>query len=84
MRPFLLLKFLSENKARWYPTNSLVNLLWPDPGKTPIAAKQALARSKKRITDLLSTYLDGQDDVESWPHNGYRMKPHLDSSGKSS
>ena len=75
---FLLLKFLSENKGRWYATDRLVDFLWPDPDRAPIAAKQALARSKKRINDLLRPYLQGEDAIESWPHRGYRMKLRLD------
>jgi len=74
---FHLLRFLAENRGRWYPTERLVDVLWPDPDKMPIAANQALARSKKRVNDLLRPYLRGQDAIVSAPFRGYRMKPGL-------
>jgi hypothetical protein len=75
---FRLLKFLAVNKGRWYPVPYLVELLWPDPDTMPLQANQALARDKRRINDLLSPYLGGQEAIEAWPHRGYRMKPRLD------
>jgi hypothetical protein len=81
---FLLLKFLSENEGRWYPIDRLVDMLWPDPDKIPIAAKSALARSKRRINDLLGPYLQGQNAIVSVPFRGYHMKPRLDPPEKSS
>jgi len=77
---FHLLRFLAENKGRWYPTDGLVDLLWPDPDKSPVAANQALARSKKRVNDLLRPHLLGEDAIDSAPFRGYRMKPRLDHS----
>lgn len=75
---FLLLKFLAENKGKWYPTDHSVDLLWPVPDRMPIAAKQALAQAKKRVNDLLGPHLQGEDAIVSAPFKGYRMKPHLD------
>ena len=75
---FLLLKFLVENKGRSYPIDRLVDLLWPDSDKMPIAAKQALSRSKRMINDLLRAHLREQDAIVSKPYRGYRMKPGLD------
>ena len=71
---FLLLHFLSENKGKWYPTDRLVVVLWPDPDKMPIAAKQALAKCKKRINDVLRPYLQGQDPIVSKAYRGYQLK----------
>ena len=81
---FLPLKFLSENKGRWYPTDHSVDLLWPDPDRMPIAAKQALAQAKRRVNDLLGPHLQGEDAIVSAPFKGYRMKPHLDFPERSS
>ena len=81
---FHLLNFLAENKGRWYPTDRLVDLLWPDPDRIPLAAKGALAKSKKRVNDLLRPYWQGQDAIESRPHRGYRMKLRLDFTERSS
>ena len=81
---FLLLKFLSESRGRWYPTDRLVDLLWPDPDKMPIAAKGALAKAKKRVNDLLGPHLQGENAIQSWPHRGYRMKLRLDFPAKGS
>ncbi len=75
---FVLLKFLSENKGKWYPTDRLVVVLWPDPDKMPIAAKQALSKCKTRINDLLNPYLHGQDAIVSKAYRGYQMKARLD------
>jgi len=77
-RSFRLLKFLSENKGRWYPVAYLESSLWPDPDKSPYQTNQALSRFKKAINDLLSPYLSGREAIESWPHRGYRMKPRLE------
>lgn len=74
---FRLLKFLADHKGRWYPVPFLVELLWPDPDLQPFQANQALARDKRRINDLLSPYLEGQEAVQSWVHKGYQMKTHL-------
>ena len=79
---FNLVKFLSENRGRWYPTDRLVDLLWPDPERMPIAPNQALARGKKKVNDLLKPHLGGQDAITAWPHRGYCMKPRLDPPGK--
>ena len=76
---FLLLKFLSENKGRWYPTDRLVEMLWPDPDRMPIAAKQALAQVKRRVNQLIGPHIQGEDAIVSAPFKGYWMKPHLDS-----
>ncbi len=81
---FLLLMHLSRNRSRWYPTTSLVDLLWPDPDRMPIAAKQALAQAKRRVNDLLGPHLQGEDAIVSAPYKGYRMKPHLDFPERSS
>lgn len=75
---FLLLQFLSENKGKWYPTDRLVVVLWPDPDKMPIAAKQALAKCKRRINDVLRLYLHAQDAIVSKAYRGYQMKARLD------
>lgn len=75
---FLLLKFLSKNKGRWYPLDRLVDLLWLDPDRMPIAAKGTLSKSKKRVNDLLRPYLDGQDAIVAAPYRGYHMKARLD------
>ena len=75
---FLLLKFLSENRGHWYPTDRLVNVLWPDPDRMPIAAKQALSHSKKRINDLLKPHLRGLKAIDAAQFKGYQMKPRLD------
>ena len=75
---FRLLKFLAENKGRWYQVPSLVSLLWPNPDSSPYQAEQALSRDKRRINDLLSPYLGDQEAIQSWPHKGYRMKARLD------
>ena len=77
---FVLLKFLSENKGMWYPTDRLVELLWPGPDGGPLEPAQALSRSKRRVNDLLGPYLRGQDAIVSAPFKGYRMKPGLDHS----
>jgi class 3 adenylate cyclase len=79
---FNLLRFLSEHKGSWYTTDGLIDLLWTDPDKMPVATDQALARNKKRINDLLKPYLRGQDAVISAPFRGYRMKPMLDAGEK--
>ena len=81
---FLLLQFLSEHRGGWYPTDRLVDLVWPDPDRMPIAAKGALSKSKKRVNDLLRLYLDGQDAIVAAPYRGYRMKERLDDPEKSS
>jgi hypothetical protein len=75
---FRLLKFLAENKGRWYPIAYLASLLWPDPDTSPLQADQAMSRDKRRINILLSPYLGGQEAIESRPYRGYRMKPGLD------
>lgn len=75
---FVLFKFMSENRDRWYPTDRLVNLLWSDPDKMPIAAKQTLSKCKRRINDFLRPYSDGQDAIDAAPLRGYRMKSRLD------
>jgi len=75
-----LLKFLADNKGRWYPTSRLITLLFPDPDKMPIAANQALARNKKKVNDFLRPHLKGQDAIVAAPYKGYRMKPGLDPS----
>jgi hypothetical protein len=75
---FRLLKFLAENKGRWYPVHYLVDYLWPDPDDSPLQANQALARAKRDINVLLGPYLGGQEAIQSWVHRGYRMKPSLD------
>ena len=75
---FLLLNFLSENKGRWFPLDGLVELVWPDPDRMPIAAKGALAKAKRRVNDLLRPHLDGQDAIVAAPFRGYYMKPRLD------
>jgi len=77
---FNLLRFLAGNKGSWYPTDRLIDLLWPEPDTSPTAANQALARSKKRINDLLKPHLQGQDAISSAPFRGYCMKPRLDHS----
>jgi hypothetical protein len=75
---FYLLKFLSNNNGRWYTTNRLVDMLWPDPDSMPIAAKQALSHAKKRVNDHLRQRLQGQDAIVAAPFKGYRLKPVLD------
>lgn len=80
---FHLIKFLSEHRGRWFPTDRLVDVLWPDPDRMPIASKQALSRCKRRVNHLLNNYLGGQDAIVVWPHRGYCMKPRLDSPQKS-
>ena len=75
---FILLRFLSKNKGKWFPKDRLVDLVWPDPDKTPIAALGALSQAKRRINDLLSPHLNGQDPIVTVPFRGYCMKPHLD------
>jgi len=80
---FQLIKFLSENRGRWYTTDRLVDLIWLDPDTMPIAPKQALSKCKRRVNDLLNDYLGGQDAIVAWPHRGYCMKPRLDPPDKS-
>ncbi len=76
---FLLLKYLSENKGKWYPKRCLEDLLWSDdPDGGPIASDQALSRCKKRVNDVLKPYLQDEDAIDSAPHRGYRMKLRLD------
>lgn len=82
-RAFVLLKFLSDHKGNWYPTGTLIELLWPDPDDSPLHANQALARHKKQINDLIRSYIYGPDAIDdnaitSWPYRGYRMKPRLE------
>ena len=64
---FLLLKILSENKGRWYTTYHLVDLVWPDPDRMPIAAKEALSKAKRRINDLLRPHLYGRRPYQKYP-----------------
>ena len=77
---FQLLKFLAENKGRWYPLGGLIDLLWSGRDGGPLAPNQALARCKRAINDLLRPYLQGQDAIVAAPFKGYRMKPGLDPS----
>ena len=60
---FHLIKFLSEDRGKWYPTDSLVDLLWPDPDRMPIAPHQALAKCKRRVNDLLKPFFSEQDAI---------------------
>jgi len=78
-RAFRLLKFLADNRGKWFPVSHLEGVLWPDPDKAPYQMNQALSRSKKAINDLLAPYLKGQDAIESAAYRGYRLKPRLDS-----
>ncbi len=80
---FHLLKFLSDNRGKWFPTDFLVDRVWRDPDKVPIAAKGALAKAKRRVNDLLALHLEGQDPIVSAPYRGYCMKPRLDPPEKS-
>jgi len=75
---FLLLKILSENKGRWYTTDHLVDLVWQDPDRMPIAAKGALSKAKRKVNDLLRPHLYGQEAITKVPYKGYQMKPRLD------
>ena len=81
---FNLIKFLSEHRGRWYPTDHLVDLIWLDPDKMPIAPKQALAKCKRKVNDLLKLHLGGLDAIAAQPYRGYCMKPRLDPPEKSS
>ena len=77
-RPFVLLKFLSDHKGNWYTTETLIELLWPDPDDAPLLANEALSRCKKHINDQIRPYIGGQNAIKSWPYRGYRMKPRLE------
>lgn len=75
---FQLLKFLVENKGRWYQKPNLASIIWPDPDDSPIDAEPLLSHYKKAINELLKPYLKGQDAIISRPYKGYRMKPRLE------
>jgi hypothetical protein len=75
---FRLFKFLSENRGRWYPTDRLVDVLWPDPDKMPLAPKQALSRCKKKVNNLLKPSLGELDAIVAKPYRGYCMNLRLD------
>ena len=77
-RAFRLLTYLAGRKGEWYPVAHLEDLLWPDPDDSPYETRQALAKAKKAINELLRPYLHDQDAIESRPYRGYRMKPRLD------
>ena len=82
-RAFFLLKYLSDHKGNWYPTQNLIGVLWPDADNSPLHANEALAKHKKQINDLLRPYIYGPDAIEdnaieSRPYRGYRMKPRLE------
>ena len=75
---FRLLEFLAHHKGQWYRVDDLVDLVYPDPARTPYQARQALSRYKKAINDLLRPHVRGQDAIEVWPHRGYRLRSRLD------
>ena len=77
-RAFRLFKFLSDHRGNWYTVDYLISFLWPDPETAPLQANEALSRNKRQINDLISTYLNGQDAIKSWPHRGYLMRPRLE------